>query len=161
MDAAPKIDIKSEIYRAVVPRVARLSQIAWARFRVLPKGNVVKNFLVLYLMVGFILEGVVSSVPTGVVAFVFGPSLHVVSNLLAVAVWLFWPLITWIVLGEVDHTILALTLIFICATYVSHLRQRIVDERFLHPRALPAPAGVHPPLVVDGIAEAEPAELGG
>jgi glucose uptake protein GlcU len=122
MEPTGKIDIKSEVYRAAVPHIIRLSKASYARYQVLPKGDIFKNFAILYLAVGFITEGLAGAIPnmalgmlgisTGLVGFVF---------------FAFWPMISFFILGDQEHTILALAIIFIGATYITHLKQKNVE----------------------------------
>jgi hypothetical protein len=143
MENSSRVYIGSEIYRAVVPHIARYTHAAYARFRVLPKWEVVRNFIVLYLTVGFIIEGIAAALPALALQFLGVPPQIV--GILGIAVFLFWPFIMWQVLGEVEHVTLSLSLLFIGATYVSHLKHgsAIVADGFVDARAALEGANSH------------------
>jgi len=122
MEPTGKIDIKSEAYRAAMPHISRLSKAAYERYKVLPKLDIIKNFLILYLAVGFITEGLAAAVPnmalgmlginTGIIGFIF---------------FLFWPLVSFFLLGDQEHTIFSLAIIFIGATYITNLKYKTIE----------------------------------
>lgn len=119
---AEKVDIKSEIYRATVPYIIRLTKAAIARFRVLPKGDIFKNFVLMYLAVGFIIEGIAGALPAFALAL-----LGITPGLVGFLFFLFWPIISFFILGGEEHTILSLLILFIAATYVTDLKQKRLD----------------------------------
>jgi hypothetical protein len=137
VESREKIDIKSEIYRAAVPHITRVTKAALARYKELPKLDVLKNFVVLYFALGFILEGVANAIPGAIIGFFWNGG----SALMGVLFFLFWPLITFFVFGDDLHTILSLALVFVGATYISHLKQLVVETRLgLRPVQSPATA---------------------
>ncbi len=117
---AQRVDIKSEIYRAAVPRIIQLSKVAYARFRVLPKLDIAKNFVLLYFGVGFILEGIAGTIPAFALAIIGIPP-----GLVGLLFFLFWPIISFFLLGGEEHTVLSLALLFIAATYITDLKQKL------------------------------------
>ena len=118
MEPAGKIDIKSELYRAVVPQVVRLTRAALTRYRELPKLDVLRNFILLYLAVGFIVEGIAGVIPAFALSFI-----GISPDAVGMAFFLFWPAITWGFVSE-EHAILSIAILFIGAVYISHHKQR-------------------------------------
>jgi hypothetical protein len=113
-----KIDIKTELYCAVVPYAVRLAKVAWGRYRELPKLDVWKNFFLLYLIVGYIQAGVAGALPAMALS-LLGISPAVVN----VGFFLAWPAILWAI-GSQEHVILSLGALFIAAVYISHFKER-------------------------------------
>ena len=122
MEPAPKVDIKSEVYRAAVPHITRLSKAAYARYQVLPKLDILKNFAILYLAVGFITEGLASALPNLALSMV-----GISTGIVGFGFFLFWPIISFFVLGDEEHTILSLGIIFIGATYITNLKYKSIE----------------------------------
>ena len=121
MEPKPKVDIKSEIYHAAVPHITRLVQVAYARYRVLPKGDIFKNFVILYVAVGFITEGLAGALPNMALGM-----LGISTGVVGWGFFIAWP-IAAVFMGEGEHAFLSLSILFIGATYVTHLKQKNVE----------------------------------
>jgi hypothetical protein len=121
MEAANKIDIKSEAYRAAMPHIANFTKDAFSRYKELPRGEVFKIFAVVYLMAGFVVSSVAGAIPSMVLHF-----FHMSSTLIDVAFIGFWPLIAWVI-GSKESVLISLGMIFVLAIYISHLRNRASD----------------------------------
>jgi hypothetical protein len=124
MEYPNKIDIKSEVYRAAVPHIVRFTKIAVARFRELPKLDICRNFILMYLAVGFILEGIAGAVPALALSFI-----GISPDLVGFSFFIFWPAISFFMLGGQEHTILSLAVLFIGATYMTDIKQKRYDAQ--------------------------------
>jgi hypothetical protein len=122
VEPAQKIDIKSELYRAAMPHIKRLTTVSLARWKELPKLDIAKNFILIYLAIGFIIEGMLSAFPSWALSLV-----GVSPGLVGLVFFLFWPIVTFFLGGE-EHAVLSVALVFIMATYVSHFKQKAVDS---------------------------------